>query len=55
MSRGHHLIVQLIGLRLAVDPEFVEVRGDKDRALFRLAMQPWAHIQTGPLPGSEGK
>ena len=43
------LIAKLIGLRLAVEPEFVEVRGDKDRALFRLAMQPWAHIQTGPL------
>lgn len=44
-----NLIAKLVGLRLAVEPEFVDVRGDTDRALFRLAMQPWAHIRTGPL------
>lgn len=44
-----NLIAKLIGLRLGVEPEFVEIRGDRDRAVFRLAMQPWAHIQHGNL------
>ena len=42
-------IASIIALRLGVPTEFVEVRGDMDRALYRLALQPWAHIQTGTL------
>ena len=42
------VIAALIGLRLGVEPEFVPVRGDCDKALFELAMQPWAHIQWMP-------
>ncbi|MCG3147937.1 MAG: hypothetical protein PCFJNLEI_01378 [Verrucomicrobiae bacterium] len=39
------LIAGLIGQRFGVEPEFVEVRGDRDKALFCLAMKPWAHIE----------
>jgi hypothetical protein len=39
------MIARLVGLRLGVEPEFVEIRGDKDKALFNLAMQPWAHVR----------
>ena len=35
----------VIGMRFDTKPEFVDVRGDGDRALFRLAMQPWAHVK----------
>jgi hypothetical protein len=38
-------IAAVIGAGFGVKPEFVDVRGDGDRALFRLAMQPWAHIK----------
>ena len=43
------LIAAIVGVRLGVPVEFVEVRGDMDKALFNLAMQPWAHIKTGAL------
>lgn len=42
------LIASLIGLRLGVKPEYVEIKGDHDKALFKLAMQPWAHIERQP-------
>ncbi len=38
-----------IGVGFGVKPEFVDVRGDGDRALFRLAMQPWAHVKHGKV------
>jgi hypothetical protein len=38
-------IAKLIGLRFGVEPEFVEIRGDRDKALFNLAMKPWAHVR----------
>ena len=44
------LIASIIGVRFGVPVEFVEVRGDMDKALYRLALQPWAHFQTGTLP-----
>lgn len=43
-------LAAVVGLQFGVKPEFVDVRGDGDRALFRLAMQPWAHVKMGKLP-----
>lgn len=40
-----NLIASLIGKRFGSKPEFVAIRGDKDRAMFRLAMQPWIHLK----------
>jgi hypothetical protein len=39
------LIANVVAARFGVQPEFVEVRGDHERAMFRLAMQPWAHLK----------
>jgi len=38
-------VAAVIGMRFDAKPEFVDVHGDGDRALFRLAMQPWAHVK----------
>jgi hypothetical protein len=38
-------VVDIIALGLQAKPEFVEVKGDSERAQFRLAMQPWAHLR----------
>ena len=46
-------LAAVVGLRIGVKPEFVDVRGDGDRAWFRLAMQPWAHVKTGKLGGTK--
>lgn len=46
-------LAAVVGLKMEVEPEFVEVRGDGDRALFRLAMQPWSHVKHGKLPESK--
>ena len=43
-------VAKLIGMRFETKPEFVDVRGDGDRALFRLAMQPWAHVKREKKP-----
>ena len=50
-------LAAVVGLRFGVQPEFVDVRGDGDRALFRLAMQPWAHIkrERNKISGSSGE
>jgi hypothetical protein len=45
------LIAGLVGQRLGVVPEFVPVHGDCDKALFELALQPWAHIKLTPKTG----
>jgi hypothetical protein len=42
-------------LQFGVKPEFVDVHGDGDRALFRLAMQPWAHVKWGKMPRQPGR
>lgn len=44
------LIAALIGKRLNVEPQFVAVRGDRDKLLYQLALQPWAHIKMAPKP-----
>jgi hypothetical protein len=41
------LIAALIGQRLKVEPQFVAVRGNRDKLLYQLALQPWAHVQMG--------
>ena len=38
-------LADVVGLQFGVKPEFVDIHGDGDRALFRLAMQPWAHVK----------
>jgi hypothetical protein len=43
------LIATIIATRLGVPTEFVEVRGDMDKALYKMALQPWAHIKTGNI------
>jgi hypothetical protein len=42
------LIAALIGKQLNVEPQFVAVRGDRDKLLYWLAQQPWAHIKMVP-------
>ena len=46
-------LADVVGLQFGVKPDFVEISGDGDRALFRLAMQPWAHVKTGKMPEAE--
>ena len=46
-------VAEVIGIRFEAKPEFVSVSGDGDRALFRLAMQPWAHIKMGKMPETQ--
>ena len=46
-------VAAVIGMRFEAKPEFVPVNGDGDRALFRLAMQPWAHVKREKMPGAE--
>lgn len=48
-------LAAVVGLQFGVKPEFVDVHGDGDRALFRLAMQPWAHVKTGRMPEQPGR
>jgi hypothetical protein len=43
-------LASVVALRFGVQPEFVDVHGDSEHALFRLAMRPWAHVKTGKLP-----
>ena len=49
------LIATLVGMRLGVPVEFVDIRGDMDKALYKLALQPWAHIKTGSLTQPAGQ
>ena len=44
-------LAKVVGLGLGAEPQFVPVRGDGDKALFELAMQPWAHIRMCGTPG----
>jgi len=47
IEKDVEVIATIVAARLGVPTEFVEVRGDMDKALYRLALQPWAHIKTG--------
>ena len=48
-------LAAVIGMRFEAKPEFVTVNGDGDRALFRLAMQSWAHVKREKMPGAEAE
>ena len=49
------LIATLVGVRLGVPVEFVEIKSDMDAALYKLALQPWEHIKTGTLTQPAGQ
>ena len=44
------LIASIVAMRLGAAVEFVEIKSDMDAALYKLALQPWCHFQTGTLP-----
>jgi hypothetical protein len=43
-------LASVVGLQFGAKVEFVPVSGDGDKAMFDLAMQPWAHVKNGRLP-----
>ena len=44
-EEGVHGVAHLIAEAQGVPVEFVEIRGDYERALYKLAEQPWSHLK----------
>jgi hypothetical protein len=45
--RDMNKLASVVALGFSAKPEFVPVHGDGEKALFELAMQPWAHVKMG--------